>query len=552
MKLLKWSLFLLLTAVGFTACQKELEGDNSGTAIGTFKKDAAGDCFPVKVNGIYRVDSTLKTDNIVDVEVIVTSAGNFDIKSDTVNGYSFSKSGNAGNGPGTIRLRGSGKPIAAGTNTFTVKFGTSSCTFDVTVVGASTGVAVFTLGGAPGNCANFTVNGTYTNGVTLDATHSVSFTVDVSSPGTYTFSTANTSGFGFSGTGVFTGTGPQTISLMGSGTPNTSGPIVFSPTTGPSTCTFTVTVAPSGPGTAVYTLDGSPGNCSGAIINGTYTAGTTVTAANTVAVQVNVGTIGTYNITTNTNNGISFTKTGSFTITGPQAVILTATGSPTVAGIFNYTVTAGAATCTFSVTTIAGSTPPSTNLDYLPQTPFSNWSARLVGGGPGDTSYTQASPNTKAFSGNAYRIFEILDMGNPIDSLYQRKAGTSYYQYIDEDFGILDAPLNKEVLLLDSTAAVGATWTINLGNYTAGGIPVTAKFKGEILAKGATATIAGNTYNMVIKVKYSYIGNIGFGDIVFAEEERWYAKGYGMIYDKLNDVPVTTTQEFETTRTQVF
>ena len=66
------------------------------------------------------------------------------------------------------------------------------------------------------------------------------------------------------------------------------------------------------------------------------------------------------------------------------------------------------------------------------------------------------------------------------------------------------------------------------------------------------ATVAGNTYRRVIKVKYTYIGNIGLGDIVVAEEERWYAKGFGLIYDKFDNLQLGTTQEFETTRIAIF
>jgi len=550
MRLLKWLLGLAVAVAGFSACQKELEGD--GIATGSFKKDGAGNCAPVTINGIYRVDSTLKADNFVDVQVNAVNGGTFEIKSDTINGYSFSKTGTMGTGLNTIRLLGNGKPLAAGTHTFTVTFGTSTCTFDVTVFGPSTGAAIFTLDGSPGNCVGFTVNGTYTAGISTDATNWVNFSVNVTTIGTYSLTTTTVNGITFSGSGGFTTTGTQGITLQASGTPVAGGTFAFTPSNAGTTCSYDITVLPAGSGSAVYSLEGSPGNCSGAVSNGTYTAGTATNATNTVSLKANVTTIGTYSITAAMVNGISFSKNGTFTSTGVQTIVLDASGTPTAAGTFNYTAAAPGSNCTFSITSSGTTPPPVTNLDYLPQTPFSNWSARLVGGAPGDTTYIKASTDTKTFSGQVYRIFETLDTGTPTDSLYQRKAVNSYYQFLDGDFGLLDNPINKEIKLLDSSLNVGATWTDNLGSNSSGGIPLTAKITAEIIAKGVSATVAGNTYTRVIKVKYTYLANIGLGDIAVAEEERWYAKGFGLIYDKLDNLQLSTTQEFETTRIAIF
>jgi hypothetical protein len=65
---------------------------------------------------------------------------------------------------------------------------------------------------------------------------------------------------------------------------------------------------------------------------------------------VNVGTPAAYTITTNTVNGVSFSKSGTFTATGLQSVALTGTGTPSASGPQNFTVTFGTTTCTFSLT----------------------------------------------------------------------------------------------------------------------------------------------------------------------------------------------------------
>jgi len=437
------SLLVLFAALFiFSACQKSLEFNKDGISVGSLKSASTGSCLPVTVNGIFKVDSILTNNNYVDVQVNVTMAGTFEIKSDTVNGYSFRKTGSVGTGLNTIRLYATGKPLVTGVNNFTISYGTSSCSFSITVYNATLGAALFTLGGSPGNCS-------------------------VSS------------------------------------------------------------------------------------INGNYVVGQVMTAANNVQMTVNVTAVGTYSITGTTVNGVTFGASGVFINPGVQSVFLTATGAPILPGVFIYPVTNAATSCSFSVT-CTGSNPPAGNNDYIPETSYSNWSDKLVGGTASDTTYVQVSPNTITINSIVYKIFEVKNLGNPVDSFYHHKNGGLYYQLYNGDYGIFDNPFNKDGLILDSSLAVNATWPITLGPNTAGGIPVNVKINCLVLAKNATATIAGNSYSQIIKVKYSYMGDIGLGYVVYAEEERWYAKGFGLIYDKFNDVPVTTTTELLTTRIQIF
>jgi hypothetical protein len=437
MKFNRFAAAVLFVSILLSACQKELDFGADGISSGKLLKDLSNNCQPVTINGLFKVDSVLTNNNYVDVQVDVSVKGTFDIKSDTVNGYSFSRTGSVVKGINTIRLYASGKPIATGINIFTIKYGATTCSFAINAI-----------------------------------------------------------------------TNP-----------------------------------------AIYTLGGSPATCTGFVLAGTYNTGIVLTAGNTVTVNVNVTTPGAYTISTNTVNGFFFSASGMFTTTGSQTVVLTANGTPAAAGNFNFSVSGSGNSCSFAV---ACSSIPVANLDYIPQTSFSNWSSRVVGGTPSDTTYVQVNPNNYGIGGISYRIFEIKDQGVPTDSIFQRKNGGMYYQLYDGDYGIFDNPFNKDGLILDSSLAVNASWTITLGNNTVGGLPVSVKINCQIIEKNATATIAGNNYTNIIKVKYSYVGNVGLGDIVFAEEERWYARGFGLIYDKINDVPVTTTTELETTRIQIF
>jgi hypothetical protein len=73
----------------------------------------------------------------VQVQVNITSAGPVTIYTDTVANFYFSFTGNMSVGSGqTVTLAGSGTPNSSGTKTFTVKFGTSRCTFTVNVAPA--------------------------------------------------------------------------------------------------------------------------------------------------------------------------------------------------------------------------------------------------------------------------------------------------------------------------------------------------------------------------------------------------------------------------------
>lgn len=103
----------------------------------------------------------------------------------------------------------------------------------------------------------------------------------------------------------------------------------------------------TGGGTAQYSFNGGTASCTGAILSGTFTAGTPVTAANTATLSVTVDSVGSYIISTNTINGISFSGSGVFTSKGVQNITLTASGTPTSSGTFTFTP--GSNGCTFNV-----------------------------------------------------------------------------------------------------------------------------------------------------------------------------------------------------------
>ena len=196
----------------------------------------------------------------------------------------------------------------------------------------------FTLVGAPDNCQSFLTHGEYISGIPLVSSHSVDILVNVTTIGNYTLTTDTLDGIWFSGSGTFTRTGNQTITLAGNGTPAFARNLLFTVLGVRSTCTFKITVANAGP-LAVYVLESGFGNPSPCIytVSGTYSANTPLSNSNTVSVHVYVVYLGNFTIATNTVNGMSFSYTGRFTTIGAQDVILSGSGTPASRG--NYTLT---------------------------------------------------------------------------------------------------------------------------------------------------------------------------------------------------------------------
>jgi hypothetical protein len=223
-------------------------------------------------------------------------------------------------------------------NTVPLTAGATTCSFNVTVVSP----AVFTLGGAPGACATPTIAGTYVVSIPLNGTNTVTLNVNVTTAGAYNVSTTAVGGMTFSGSGTLA-LGPQTITLTGSGTPNTGGANVVLITVGTTTCNFTITVSNG----AAYTI-----NCGSVVVNGTYQAGTPLGASNTITLPITVTTAGPYTISASIN-GMTFASTGTLTLAS-TTITLTGTGTPTAAGPFNLSV--GTPACSIPITVSAAPT----------------------------------------------------------------------------------------------------------------------------------------------------------------------------------------------------
>lgn len=203
---------------------------------------------------------------------------------------------------------------------------------------STVGNASFTLTGAPNNCYDADVNGTYISGVRLSSANTVDINVNVTTVGNYSLTTDTINGVWFSGSGAFSNTGNQMIALKGNGIPEFPRNLLFTPLTGTSSCTFKVTIRDPEP-LAVYVLESGFGNPNPCIetISGTYTKGVPLSTSNSVSIRVYVADKGNFTIATNTVNGMMFSYTGVFTTTGAMDVILYGSGTPLTEGNFTFT-----------------------------------------------------------------------------------------------------------------------------------------------------------------------------------------------------------------------
>jgi len=427
--IINFLVLLVASMIVFISCQKEasFERGNSSASVGSLSVNGSGNCLGAVVGGTYYKDTTIKASNYADISVQVDTAGTYAISSDTVNGYFFKGSGTFNNtGTQVIRLAGGGKPLAPGTNIFTVSYNGTFCEFSVTVTAPAGGSSVFTVA------------------------------------------------------------------------------------------------------------------CTGATPVGTYMAGTTLTSANTITLNVNVTTIGSWSVTTAPAvNGIIFAGSGTFSATGAQTIVLSASGStPTAAGTNNYTVTGATATCSFPLT-VTPAAPP----DYFPRTQNSNWSYEYDNAP--DDSLLLYSQGTVTQAGNSYNIFWYNDGFSPVDTFgYYRRSGADYFEYGDMSYGILDNPYRGEFIFLKDNLAASSTWNSNQfsGDYTDQmGVTgtITLRWQFTIMQQNQTVSVTSSTgtvsYTNVIEVKQEMRQLVGATWELVAYFSNFYARDKGLVKQDLFD-----------------
>lgn len=414
---------------------------------------------------------------------------------------------------------------------------------------------------ASGDCLPKTVTGIYVEGTALKAdSNYIDVQVNVTKAGSYTVYTDTVNGVYFRATGTFTSTGINTVRLKGTGTPVNDGISNFTVTYTTSSCLVPVTILPVGGAVnAVFTLAGSPGNCMNFVLAGNYVVGTPMTPSNTVVINVNVTTAGTYSITTAVSNGISFSGSGTLAV-GAQTITLTASGTPAAAGNANFPVTAGTSNCNFFVT-VTGVVVTAT--DYFPMKAGSNWSYEYDDNAD-DSLYVIARPTTVVHSGNNFAVFEGTDdisLGF-FDYGDFRKNGSDYYSYIElvDDDTTKVIPL--EYIFLKDNVPANTSWQSPSVSVTLSGITLLLRINLTLEQKNISVTVNGTAYDSTIVVAERYEvlvpGTTAWIDLTDQAGyfKSYYAKGVGMIktdafYELGNPNPTTLDSKMELRRYQI-
>jgi hypothetical protein len=191
--------------------------------------------------------------------------------------------------------------------------------------------AVFSLGGAPGNCSGFNLSGNYNSGFAMDNSNTASVNITTTIPGIYSITTDTLNGVYFNASGTLAPASNNLV-LVANGTPINTGSFNYTLYNSTGNCSFSVTYI----GPSTYTISNTSGTCTGVTAQGTYTSGIPTDATNFINTSVNVSNLGYYIISTDTINGIYFSASGNFTTTGPQSVTLFANGTPVNASPYPF------------------------------------------------------------------------------------------------------------------------------------------------------------------------------------------------------------------------
>jgi hypothetical protein len=349
----------VLTLTGVGTPNKGYDTGNTGDAVTISINGIAASCKPnvfvakadvdfaltcntIALAGTYNIGLPLTSANKLTLSVNVSNVGYWSANTNTINGYSFTGSGTfTKTGVQTVELLGTGTPLVSGANSFTISSNAATAATCNNIV-----INVATVGYAL-DCSKVTQSGTYMVDTQLIAANKIILSVNVTATGKATISTNTVNGMTFTtGEINLSALGQQEVTLLGSGKPITAGASAFTVTgtTGVAgSCSLNVTVMTQ---PIAYVI-----SCGSITTSGSYMPGTAMTTANTMTVPVTVTYPGAYTMSTNSQNGISFSASGTFAAAGTQNVVMKATGTPVNGSSYTFTITSNStsATCTKNV-----------------------------------------------------------------------------------------------------------------------------------------------------------------------------------------------------------
>jgi hypothetical protein len=269
----------------------------------------------------------------------VTTAGSYSIYTSASNGVTFSGKGTLASGNNqNITLTASGTPLTDNTTTFNLNTNPSFSFNRYVSVTSTNGTAVVD------SYTPISSTGQMFSGNSIAGDVSQTIAANVLIAGTYNIKAIN-NGVTFAGSGTFTNTGAQNIVLTASGIPTSTGDFTFTSNTVPSAIFSNTTLSTQSANGTAQVDSYTPVSSTGELFSGI-----TITGGVSQTIAANVLSPGTYNIQA-INNGVTFSGSGTFTNTGTQNIVLTASGTPTSNGRYTFTLNTTPST-SFSNTTI--------------------------------------------------------------------------------------------------------------------------------------------------------------------------------------------------------
>ena len=303
------------------------------------------DCATLSTEGDFMIGIALGTANKLKLTVEVVNPGYWSMWTNTVNGYSFSGTGNFETiGRHEVILTSSGTPVASGTDNFIL----SSNSDNLVKVCNNLSVVVRPVAYEM-LCSEAVINGMYMQDVALNSSNTITLPINVTATGIATITTNTVNGISFtSGQVSFSSLGKQNITLQGTGTPSSGVSTQFTLTGSlgaTATCVLDLPVAAQ---PVAYTM-----SCSTIAVQGSYAPKVPMTANNKMTLEVTANYAGAWSITTDEVNGVIFKGSGTLTV-GQNTLTLQAIGTPVVGGIHEYALTSnsssGSVSCSYKVT----------------------------------------------------------------------------------------------------------------------------------------------------------------------------------------------------------
>jgi len=304
------------------------------------------------------------------------------------------------------------------------------------------------------DCSDVEVKGTYIEGKELTGSNYLSIKVDVIKAGTYTISGKTDNGYGFFISGTFMATGIQTVMVPGQGTPDlVQTDIVSMNNNGVDVdCSSNPVEVEVLTAAGTYTMA-----CGSAQVKGVYKVGVDLNPlTNYITIPITVTNPGSWSITTNTVEGISFSGAGTFAAAGTYPVTLSGQGNPTSTTTKTLTLTSNS----------AGEVSTTCNVDVIIVIP----KKKILNIGTYTTEYSYNFGNTTRYNYKA--LMDPMNFGTNENSIVKMDGWELMYT---GDNAPTEAQLTAQLAQNPDIVLIGVWWSPNaamatqLANYISKG-----------------------------------------------------------------------------------